>query len=187
MSHGGGGWSVFVLMALRCCHVLWTISRSIGRHCYLLMEGMIRSGRIRIICNVRCMGPKIKVNWYRRADCVSVTGHYLNNWQNKLKRIQSALFFLQEDSPIDQAPLPFKSTESTRILVAIWKVMDFVNDFDSPLFEMIILTSLPQVNNGSRKRKAILQALAIMQKNILPMQRKPISKVRKCFLFCLHN
>lgn len=64
--------------------------------------------------------------------------------------------------------------------------MDFVNDFDSPLFEMIILTSLPQVNNGSRKRKAI-QALAIMQKNILPMQRKPISKVRKCFLFCLHN
>lgn len=43
--------------------------------------------------------------------------------------------------------------------------MVFVNDFDSPVLEIIILTSLPQVNNGSRKRKAILQALAIMQKN----------------------
>lgn len=153
-----------MLMALGRCHVLGTISCSIWRHCYLLMEGMIRSSRIRIICNIRCMGPKIKVNWCRRTDYVSVTRHYLNNWPKKLKRIQSALFFLQEDSPIYQAPLPFKYTESTRILVAIRKLMVFVNDFDSPVLEMIILTSLPQVNNGSRKRKAILQALAIMQK-----------------------
>lgn len=173
-----------MLVALGCCHVLWTISCSIGRHCYLLMEGMIRSSRIRIICNIGCMGPKIKVNWCRRTDYVSATGHYLNNWQRKQKRIQSSLFVLQEDSSIYQLSLPFKSTESTRILVAIMKLMVFANDFDSPLFEMAILTSLPQVNSGSRKRKAILQALAIMQKNILNQCREnQFWKLENAFYF----
>ena len=46
------------------------------------------------------MGPKIKVNGCRRTDYVSVTGYYLNTSQEKLKRMQSELFFLQQDSPI---------------------------------------------------------------------------------------
>lgn len=100
MSYSGGRWSVFMLMALGCCHVLWTISCSIWRHCYLLMEGMIRSSRIRIICNIRCMGPKIKVNGCRTTDYVSVTQYYLNSSQEKLKRTQSELLFLQQDSQI---------------------------------------------------------------------------------------
>jgi len=64
------------------------------------MEGMIRSSRIRIIGNVRCMGPKIKVNGCRRTDYVSVTGYYLNSSHKKLKRMQSELAFLQQDSLI---------------------------------------------------------------------------------------
>lgn len=46
------------------------------------------------------MGPKIKVNGCRRTNYVSVTGYYLNSSQEKLKRMQTELFFLSQDSLI---------------------------------------------------------------------------------------